>query len=374
MNIAQIKLKVISLPLKVPFHTHLGTVTEREGIIIEVIDSNGISGYGEGVAFSTPWYTEETVKTSLHIISDLLIPLLKKNPIKHPEDVAILFQSIKRNHMAKAGLEMAIWDLYAKMNAKSLSAIIGGTREKVASGVVVAANSLVSCLNQIESYLEEGYLRFKIKISPDQDYSFLEEIRRHYPELPIMADANSAYTLSDIDRLKALDDFNLLMIEQPLASDDIFEHSLLQKEINTPICLDESIVSFNDAKNAIELGSCKIINIKSGRVGGLYEAKRIHDYCLDKGIEVWCGGMIEFGISRAHNIALASLPGFTIPGDISASNRFWEEDIILPEVNVENGFVTVPNTPGIGFGINEKRLQETTVTEKLFTFEKNKPD
>ncbi|MFB3165546.1 o-succinylbenzoate synthase [Neobacillus sp. 179-C4.2 HS] len=369
MKIAQIKLKVISMPLKSPFHTHLGTVSEREGIIVEVIDSDGISGYGEGVAFSTPWYTEETVSTSLHIMSDVLIPLLKKRPIKHPKDAAILFQSVRRNHMAKAGLEMAIWDLYAKRNSLSLSRAIGGTRREIASGVVVAADSLTNSLKQIEKYLGEGYQRFKIKINPSQDYSVLEAIRRYYPELLLMADANSAYTLNDIDKLRALDDFNLLMIEQPLASDDIIEHSLLQKEINTPICLDESIVSFDDAKNAVELGSCKIINIKAGRVGGLYEAKRIHDYCLEKEIEVWCGGMIEFGISRAHNIALASLPGFTIPGDISASNRFWEEDIIMPEVCVRNGYVCVPDTSGIGFGINKKRLKETTQIEKVFNFE-----
>ncbi len=368
MNISQVQLKVISMPLMSPFHTHLGTVTEREGIIVEVTDSNGVSGYGEGVAFSTPWYTEETVKTSLHILSDILIPLLMKNPIKHPEDAAELFKSIKRNQMAKAGIEMAIWDLYAKGKSKSLSAAIGGTREKIASGVVVAANSLDSCLSQIEKYLEEGYQRVKIKINPGQDYSFLSEIRRHYPDLPIMADANSAYTLDDLDRLRALDDFNLLMIEQPLASDDIIEHSLLQKKIKTPICLDESIVSFEEARKAIELGSCKIINIKAGRVGGLCEAKKIHDYCLNKGIEVWCGGMIEFGISRAHNIALASLAGFTIPGDISASSRFWEEDIITPEVTVDNGFVTVPTAPGIGFEINEKRLKEITLFEKKFYF------
>jgi o-succinylbenzoate synthase len=258
--------------------------------------------------------------------------------------------------------------LYAKRNAESLSSSIGGTRKKVASGVVVAADSLSSSLNQIEKYLEEGYQRIKVKISPQQDYSLLAGIRRHYPELPIMADANSAYTLKDIERLKAIDDFNLLMIEQPLASDDIIQHSLLQKELKTPVCLDESIVSFEDAKNAIDLGSCRVINIKAGRVGGLYEAKRIHDYCYDKEIEVWCGGMIEFGISRAHNIALASLPGFTIPGDISASNRFWEEDIITPEVKVENGFVDVPDTLGNGFGINEKRMKETTLLEKVFTF------
>ncbi|WP_420489550.1 o-succinylbenzoate synthase [Neobacillus niacini] len=369
MKIANVKLRVISMPLKSPFHTHLGTVTEREGIIVEVTESNGVSGFGEGVAFSTPWYTEETVKTSLHILSDILIPMLMKNSIEHPKEASILFKSIRRNHMAKAGLEMAIWDLYAKMNAKSLSTVIGGTRAKIASGVVVAADSLSSSLNQIEKYLDEGYQRFKIKINPREDYRLLAEIRRHYPEIPLMADANSAYTLKDVERLKALDDFNLLMIEQPLASDDIIEHALLQKKLQTSICLDESIISFEDAKNAIELGSCKIINIKAGRVGGLYEAKRIHDYCLDKGIDVWCGGMIEFGVSRAHNIALASLPGFTIPGDISASNRFWEEDIISPEVTVEKGYVSVPTSPGIGFGINEKRIRELTQVEKTFKFE-----
>jgi o-succinylbenzoate synthase len=369
MRIVKIRLKVISMPLKSPFHTHLGKVTEREGIIIEVIDSNGISGFGEGVAFSTPWYTEETVKTSLHMLSDILIPLLMENPIKHPKDAAILFKTVRRNNMAKAGLEMAIWDLYAKRNSKSLSATIGGTRGQVASGVVVAVDSLSSALKDIENYIGNGYQRVKVKISPQQDYSFLAGIRSHFPELQIMADANSAYTLNDLDKLKALDDFNLLMIEQPLASDDIIQHSLLQRQLNTPICLDESIVSFEDAKNAIELESCKIINIKAGRVGGLYEAKKIHDYCLEKGIEVWCGGMIEFGISRAHNIALASLPGFTIPGDISASNRFWEEDIITPEVSIENGFVVVPDTPGIGFNINRKRLEERTLVEKTFTFD-----
>jgi O-succinylbenzoate synthase len=200
------------------------------------------------------------------------------------------------------------------------------------------------------------------------DYPFLAEIRRSHPDLPIMADANSAYTLQDIERIKALDDFNLLMIEQPLAYDDIIEHALLQMEIKTPICLDESINSYDDARKAIEFGSCKVINIKVGRVGGLYEAKRIHDYCFEKGIPVWCGGMIEFGISRAHNIALASLPGFSIPGDISSSNRFWEEDIITPEVIVQNGSVAVPPGPGIGFEINEKRLREVLQWKEIFIF------
>ncbi|PLS01981.1 o-succinylbenzoate synthase [Neobacillus cucumis] len=368
MKLALIELYIIQMPLKSPFLTHLGAVTDREGIIVKITDKDGLTGYGEGVAFSTPWYTEETVTTSLHMLTDLLIPLLKKQPIKHPEEAALLFKSIRRNHMAKSAIETALWDLYSKQLSSSLSAILGGSRSEIASGVVVATDSTIHALKQIEQYVEEGYQRFKVKINPEQDYAFLKEIRKTYPELPIMADANSAYTLKDLDRLKALDEFNLLMIEQPLAHDDIIEHAALQKEIKTPICLDESIASFDDARKAIELGSCQVINIKVGRVGGLYEAKQIHDYCFARNIPVWCGGMIEFGISRAHNIALASLPGFTIPGDISASNRFWEEDIILPEVQVENGFIKVPDSPGIGVDINEKRLKETLLFKKSFRF------
>ena len=368
MKIASVELFVIQMPLKSPFLTHLSAVNNRESIIVKVTNKDGVTGFGEGVAFSSPWYTEETVSTSLHMLTEFLIPILQKNPIAHPEDLHSLFSSIRRNHMAKASIETAVWDLYAKIHSQSLSKLLGGTRSEIASGVVVATDSASKALHQIEQYLDEGYQRIKVKISPNQDYSFLSEIRHYYPEIPIMADANSAYTINDIARLKALDDFNLLMIEQPLSNDDILEHSLLQKEIKTPICLDESIVSFDDARKAIEFGSCKVINIKVGRVGGLHKAKRIHDYCLDKDIPVWCGGMIEFGISRAHNIALASLPGFTIPGDISASNRFWDEDIITPEVKVENGFIPVSREPGIGVEINEKRLQQVLLTKQSFSF------
>jgi len=364
INISSIHLYVIKMPLKSPFLTHLGAVTEREGIIVEVTDKDGVSGYGEGVAFSSPWYTEETVETSLHILTSFLIPLLEKNPVNHPQELSQLFASVRRNNMAKAGLETAVWDLYAKKQNQSLSKLIGGTSSRIASGVVVATDSTENALSQIEAYLKNGYQRFKIKINPQLDLKFLREIRASYPEIKLMADANSAYSLKDVERLKALDEFNLLMIEQPLAHDDIIEHAILQKEIQTPICLDESIVTFEDARKAIELGSCKVINIKIGRVGGLHEAMRIHDYCYERNIPVWCGGMIEFGVSRAHNIALASLPGFTIPGDISASNRFWEQDIILPEVTVKDGWVEVPDGSGIGFQINEKRLQETLLEKR----------
>lgn len=368
MKIATVELIVIQMPLRSPFITHLGAVKDREGIIVKVTNSDGLSGFGEGVAFSTPWYTEETVTTSLHMLTDILIPILQNHSINHPTEVSELFQSVRRNNMAKAAIETAIWDLYAKEQSEPLSKVLGGTRPLIASGVVVATDSTEKALQQIEQYLEGGYQRIKVKINPNQDYNFLKEIRRYYPDLPIMADANSAYTLNDVDQLKALDEFNLMMIEQPLGHDDLLEHAVLQKDLETPICLDESIVSFEDARKAIEFGSCQVINIKVGRVGGLQEAKKIHDYCFNRGIPVWCGGMIEFGISRAHNIALASLPGFTIPGDISASTRFWEEDIISPEVVVENGFITVPTSPGIGFSINEKRLQATVLRKSKIIF------
>ncbi len=368
MKIKAVHLYVIKMPLKSPFLTHLGKVSDREGIIVAAEDENGIRGYGEGVAFSSPWYTEETVQTSLHVLTSFLIPLLQKHPIDHPGEVSRIFRSIRRNQMAKAAIETAIWDLYAKQKGKSLSKLIGGTRSKIPSGVVIATDRLENALKQVEGYLREGYQRFKIKINPELDLDFLRGIRRHFPDISLMADANSAYTLGDIERLKALDEFKLLMIEQPLAHDDIIEHAELQKRISTPICLDESIVTFEDARKAVELGSCKIINIKIGRVGGLAEAIRIHDYCFERGIDVWCGGMIEFGVSRAHNVALASLPGFTIPGDISASSRFWEEDIIVPEVIVNKGWVDVPTESGIGFQLNEKRLRETLVMEQTIHF------
>jgi O-succinylbenzoate synthase len=368
MDIKFITLYKITMPMRTPFSTHLGTVEDREGIIVEVTDREGLKGYGEGVAFSSPWYTEETVETSYHMLKDFLIPILRKADLNHPSEAGPLFDTFKRNQMAKAALETALWDLASKKEEISLSRFIGGTQEKIPSGVVVGANTKAEVRRQIETYLEDGYQRVKIKISPENDFEFLSDIRRHFPELPLMADANSAYTLNHINHLKRLDDFGLLMIEQPLEHDDIVDHAKLQKELKTPICLDESIVTFNDARRAIELGSCKVINIKIGRVGGLGTAKKIHDYCLEKGIQVWCGGMLEFGISRAHNIALASMEGFTIPGDISASSRYWEEDIIFPEVTVEKGMIEVPSRPGIGFEINKKRLKEVLVSKETFAF------
>ncbi len=368
MQLNSIRLNVIKVPLKSPFVTHLETVKEREAIILEITNRDGIVGYGEGVAFSSPWYTEETVKTCYHMLKNFLIPLLQKSPIQHPSEATTLFSTIRRNHMAKAALETALWDLYAKEQAISLSRLLGGEADSIPSGVVVATSSLSDAIKQIENYLAKGYRRVKIKISPEIDIKFVSEIRKRFPSLDLMADANSAYSLKDLQRLKALDDYGLLMIEQPLAVDDIIDHSFIQKELKTPICLDESIVTFDDARKALQLGSCRVINIKIGRVGGIETALKIHQLCLEKEVPVWCGGMIELGVSRAHNIALASLPGFTIPGDISGSDRYWEEDIIDPEVKVMNGHILVPKGPGIGYQVNNDKLNDKTVFRETIRF------
>ncbi|MGG3693118.1 o-succinylbenzoate synthase [Heyndrickxia ginsengihumi] len=366
MKIQHVHLSIIKMPLKSPFANALETVTERESIILEVIDHDGVAGYGEVVAFSTPWYTEETVKTCYHLLKDVLIPIVLDRAIEHPKEISERFQAVRGNPMAKAGIETAIWDLYAKRKNLPLWKLIGGTRESVLSGVVVGTHDSKSALNQIEQFMLEGYERVKVKIKPGHDYDFLQLIRTHYPYLSLMADANSSYTLNDLPLLKSLDRFNLLMIEQPLAVDDIVEHAALQKQMQTPICLDESIVTYHDAESAIRLRSMGVLNIKIGRVGGLWNAIQLHNLCLKHSIPVWCGGMIEFGISRAFNIALATLEGFTIPGDISSSNRFWEKDIITPEVHVRKGKIQAPMQAGIGFNINKQQLIAATIySEKI---------
>ncbi|WP_459503509.1 o-succinylbenzoate synthase [Bacillus sp. C1] len=360
MEFKKATLYVTEMPLVIPFAASYGTYKTRESIVIELEDTDGYIGFGEVVAFSEPWYTEETVTTALHMLKDFLLPDLLKAEVAHPKEIPHLFQHIKRNSMAKAGIEGAVWDLYAKRQNKSLAALLGGSQPEIKVGVVIGLDTIPNMLKQIEMYAEEGYQRFKVKMKPELDYELLKEIRRAFPKIPLMADANSAYTLADTERLKRIDEFQLMMIEQPLADNDFLDHAKLQKQIETPICLDESIHSLEDARVAVTLGSCRIVNIKPGRVGGLTESICIHDYCQEHGIPVWCGGMVEMGISRAQNIALASLPNFTIPGDISASNRHWECDIIEPEVTLQGGKIIVPQKAGFGYSINRERLEEIT--------------
>lgn len=355
--------------LKHPFTTSFGTMQDKEFYITEAIDDRGNRGFGESVAFTSPWYSEETVKTNLHVMEDFLIKILQENKLTHPDDVSKLFTPIKRHNMAKSALEGAIWDLYAKQKNLSLAAALGGERQDIDVGISIGIQpTLKELLDTVDYFVNTGYKRIKIKIKPGWDVAVLREVRKHFPDTAIMADANSAYTLDDMEHLKQLDDLNLMMIEQPLAHDDIVDHATLQANMNTPICLDESIHSLEDTRKAIELGSCKIINIKIGRVGGLTQAKRIHDYCRAHGIDVWCGGMLEAGVGRAHNIALTTLAGFTLPGDTAGSSRYWEKDIITPEVEVENGIIHVPSQPGIGYDIDEEALEAFTVEEKIFHF------
>ncbi|PPA71750.1 o-succinylbenzoate synthase [Jeotgalibacillus proteolyticus] len=357
MRIVRIELHVIEMALKTPFVTSLGTVRNRSGIIIEATDENGVTGYGEAVAFSTPWYTEETTQTCFHLLKDILAPLVINHQFTRPEELHKRMAEIRKNPMAKAAIDMAVWDLYAKTLNKPLHLVIGGTRKTVLAGISIGASTVEQLLEQTNAALKDGYSRIKIKIAPGRDLDRIRAIREAFPELSVLADANSAY-IDHEKELSALDDYGLQMIEQPLSQDDFIDHAGLQKRLKTPICLDESITSFHSAKTAVELKSCRVINLKIGRVGGLTEAIKIHDLCLEHGIQVWCGGMLEFGISRAHNVALATLEGFTIPGDISSSERYWEEDITLPDVKVKDGVITPFKGPGIGVSLNRKRLEQ----------------
>ncbi len=351
----------MKMKLKNPFTTSFGTFQDKEFLVIEVIDESGNVGWGESVAFHSPWYNEETVKTNLHVIKDFLIPLVLDRKINHPKEVNEIFHFIKRNNMAKSAIEGAIWDVYAKRENFTLAELLSGTKNKIEVGISIGIKENVDDLiESIQLAVNKGSKRIKVKIKPGYDVDVIRKIREQFPDIPLMADANSAYTLNDIELLKRLDEFNLMMIEQPLASDDIIDHATLQKKVNTPICLDESIHSLEDTRKAIQLGSCQIINIKIGRVGGLTEAIKIHDYCMKHDIPVWCGGMLESGIGRAHNIALTSLPNFILPGDTEGSAHYWEEDIISPEVIVDNGFIHLPAKTGIGYEPNKEVMDRYT--------------
>ncbi|MDV6378021.1 o-succinylbenzoate synthase [Sporosarcina sp. GW1-11] len=348
MKIEKITLRRMNMTMKHPFTTSFGTIQQKDFLLATVQDEQDNEGWGESVAFTYPWYSEETTETTIHMLRDFLIPAVLGKTIEHPDEVSELFAPIRKNNMAKATIEGAVWDLYAKRRNISLTEALGGKRDRIEVGISIGIEKNVEdLLANVRGFIDEGYKRIKIKIKPGQDVEVIRAIRQQFPKVPLMADANSAYTLDDVELLKELDQFNLMMIEQPLASDDIIDHATLQKQIQTPICLDESIHSLEDTRKAVELGSCKIINIKVGRVGGLTEAKKIHDYCAEKGIDVWCGGMLESGIGRAQNIALTTLHNFTLPGDTAGSSRYWDQDIITPEVVAENGYITVPHESGI---------------------------
>jgi o-succinylbenzoate synthase len=367
MHIDRIELRHIKMVLVSPFVTSMGTEYDEEHIIVRV-DADGVTGWGESVAEGTPFYSYETVQTAWHILQDFLIPSVLGKDLANVDEAIASYEKVRGHMMAKAGLEAALWDAFAKKKNIPLSKMLGGTREKIDVGVSIGIQSSVAeLLKKVEGYLAEGYKRIKIKISPGNDLQFVEALRREFPGILLQVDANSAYTLDDINLFKRMDEYNLSLIEQPLGYEDIFDHSKLQREIKTPICLDESIHSLDDTRAAIELESCRIINIKPGRVGGYTESKLIHDYCASMNIPVWHGGMLESGIGRAGNVALASLPNFTLPGDISASKRYYKEDIVEPEFIVNpDGTMDVPVKPGIGVEVNMKMLDKVTVRKETY--------
>jgi O-succinylbenzoate synthase len=335
------------------------------------VEAGGLTGWGEVVAEENRRYSYETVGTARHVISDYLGPAMLSGPLTNLSDLATRFAPFRGHNMAKAGLELAYMDLLGRTTGQSLSQLIGGTLARIPVGVSLGIQPrLEQLLERVDRYLDLGYQRIKLKIKPGWDVDIVREVRRQHSEIVLSVDANAAYTIADQDHLKALDDFRLLIIEQPLDHDDLIDHATLQSGIATPICLDESITGLRRAEQALGLGSCQIINIKIGRVGGYSQALAIHDLCHSRGIPVWCGGMLESGIGRAHNIALASLPGFSLPGDISASSRYFARDLIVPEVLVEgDGTVEVPRGPGLGFEIDLDYM--TCNTQTLERIERN---
>ncbi len=364
LHLERLELREIELPLKSPFETSFGRTTQRRILIVTVFDKTGASGYGECVAADGPFYNHETVDTAWLIMAKYIGPLLTKARVETAGEVKAALAPIRGNQMAKAGVEAAVWDLEAKLAGRPLWQHLGGVREEINCGVSIGLQETTEKLIDKVAYeLGSGYQRIKIKIKPGKDVQLVDAIRARFPDITLSVDANSAYSLNGgLSVVKQLDQYNLLMIEQPLAPGDLVDHAKLQREIKTPICLDESIVSLADARHADELGACRIINIKLGRVGGHTEVQLIQAYAVEHGIPVWCGGMLEAGIGRAHNIALSTLPGFILPGDVSASKRYWEEDIIEPPVTVSRqGTIKAPTAPGIGYEVNEARIDALTV-------------
>ncbi len=364
LHLEKLELREIELPLVSPFETSFGRTTQRRILIVRVFDKSGASGYGECVAAEGPFYNHETVDTAWLITSKYVGPLLKRAGVKTARDVNSALAPIRGNKMAKAGVEAAVWDLEAKLAGRPLWQHLGGIREEINCGVSIGLQETTEKLiEKVAHELESGYQRIKIKIKPGKDVQLVEAVRAQFPEITLSVDANSAYSLNgDLSLVHQLDQYALLMIEQPLAPGDLVDHAKLQREIKTSICLDESICNLADARHAYELGSCRIINIKLGRVGGHTEVQLIQAYALEHGIPVWCGGMLEAGIGRAHNIALSTLPGFTLPGDVSASARYWDEDIIEPPVTVSRqGTIKAPAGHGIGYEVNEARVEALTV-------------
>ena len=370
-SIHQADIFLVCLPLVHPFTTSFGTETHKEALLIKISADEGY-GWGECVASPTPYYSYETNQTALSIIKNFLIPILNAQQDFFMKDVQVQFTRIRGHHMAKAAIENALLDILARKHNRPLHSIINGNPQKIRSGISIGIkDNPKELLKSVQQAVQRKYHRVKVKIKRGKDIEVIKSIRKHFPDINLMADANADYSIGDLALLKQLDEFNLMMIEQPLEYDDIYFHSLVQKELKTPICLDESIKNLNDAEAAIKLNSCRIINIKQGRVGGILAARAIQDYCLKNGVDCWSGGMLETGVGRAFNIHLQTLPGFTLPGDTSETSRYFAEDIVdQPVVLDADGFIDIPSGPGIGVEVVPEKLKKFTIYSEQILLKK----
>lgn len=367
MIVDKIELFLCHLPYVHFFETSFGREEERTFILVKAY-AEGICGFGEVVADKAPLYSYETTQTAWLMLKDYLIPLLFRKSLSEPREFYDEARIFKGHPMAKAGMELALWDLIAKSQDVPLWKLYGGTQKEIPAGVSIGIQDSESqLLERIHMFLEEGYQRIKIKIKPGWDVSTCRKVREKFPDIRLQVDANGAYRMDNRNRLKELDEFGLLMIEQPFAPYDLWDHAQLQKEMQTPLCLDESITNVETARKAVEMGSCRVINIKAGRVGGIIESTKIHDFCQQHSLPVWCGGMLESGIGRAHNIHLATLPNFRFPHDLSASKRYYAEDLIEPPIDITpQGTIIIPELPGIGVFPQEERIKETSRIQEVF--------
>jgi O-succinylbenzoate synthase len=363
LRLDRLELREIQMPLLAPFETSFGSFSLRRILIVRAFDRSGACGWGECTAPEGPFFSHETVDTAWLVTRQFIAPLLAEAPAVSAPEIGEALAPIRDHQMAKGGVETAIWDLEAKLTGVPLWQHLGGTRDRIECGVSIGLQERTEVLlEKVARELESGYRRIKIKIKPGKDVALAEAVRSRHPSIRLSVDANSAYTLRDLPLLEQLDRFNLLMIEQPLTPGDLVDHAKLQRVLRTSICLDESITSLASAVHAWELGACRILNIKLGRVGGHASARAIQDFAWQHEIPVWCGGMLESGIGRAHNIAMSTLPGFSLPGDVSASARYWAEDVIDPPVTVSgDGMIDSPTAPGIGYAVDEARLDALTV-------------
>jgi O-succinylbenzoate synthase len=365
LRLERIELRHLRLPLLHPFETSFGRCDEKQ-LLLLAVSADGVTGYGECVADANPYYLPETIGTARHLLRDFLAPLSFTLELGHPRELLPALARVRGHEMAKAALEMAVWELEARRQGLPLYRLLGGRPGAIAAGVSVGLQpTTAELLARVEREVAAGYRRIKLKIKPGRDLEPLRALRRRWPALPLMADANSAYTLRDLPLLRRIDELALTMIEQPLAWDDLVDHATLQRELRTPVCLDESVHGPEDARRALELGACRVLNIKAGRVGGFAASIAVHDVCRERGVPVWCGGMLETGIGRLANVHLQTLPGFTLPGDTSASARYFAEDLVDPPVEVSpEGTIAVPEAPGIGHAIVWPRVERATLARE----------